>query len=171
MVRAELLKLTEMDAEAFKSLGRRDQLPFASEDGERLFRHNSYTPFEALLLLLCNDLVDKVGVDRSLAARLVEDLPLKLWSRWDDIVTAARRREDEAIESQIFCGALWLPQERRITFCGTLADLSKQPPFIRAVATNLSRSFARLRNRAAKVQVDIDEGFWLTNGEESVAGG
>lgn len=164
--RSNLLKLAAMNAEAFKSVSRRDQLPFASEDGEILYRRNDYTAFEALLLIVCNDLVDALRVDRSLAAKITGSLPTDLYRRWNEIIVASRSSGHGSNAAEpILCGAVWPVRGPMTTFCGTDADLSRQMPFIRAVVTDVSRCFALLRERADAEDVPIDRSFWLTTAE------
>ena len=80
LTRSQFLTLTGLDAEQFKSLYRRDQLPFlgmglpkpALED---LRHREAYTPIEAVMMVLADDLCVDGGLERSTAARIIGHWP------------------------------------------------------------------------------------------------
>ncbi len=75
LTRSQLLKLTGWDAERYKSLARRDLLPFANPDrdqeGAPSLNWRKFSPFEALLGIMSDFLSRNGGVPLDQAARIV----------------------------------------------------------------------------------------------------
>jgi hypothetical protein len=165
MRREELLKCARLDAERFKNLAKRDQLPF--QESDRQSYHINYSAFEALLLIIATDFAD-LPFDRKLSAEIVGSAAqILMQRRWDDLILALRDRSRPAI----LLGALWTARDKRRPFVGTLTEMAQQPEFILGVVANASSAISTLQDRALEEGVQIDPSFWMTRTEAAEAQG
>ncbi len=162
MQRADFLKIVSMELEIFKSADRRHQLPFVGEEEPWRYRRPSYTPFEALLLVLQNDFVDSLRMERGFMAELVGTLPNHLWPKLDNIRLSYRQRDEK---TEIICGFLWNAKGVRRGFCGTRDELANQPSYTRALTTSATYAFARLCSRAKQHGITLPDEFVMTQSE------
>ena len=152
MTRADFLKLVKMDAEALKSIARRSQLPFRSDDEGR--RLGEYTEMEAFLLILATDLAGDPGINRTTAANIVQSFAMSLYRWWPEIGATARALVGgRGADDEVLCGRMWLSGSGQpVPFCapasmlGTILEQHK--PVVRIVATSASRGMAVLMRRA-----------------------
>lgn len=171
--RADFLKLTGMDAEALKSRARRDQLPFADDGPRHPMRRRGYSPFEAFLTLLADDLAKEQHLAVRTACEIVNGAVPDLWRCWGRIGETSSAMAsgievppgDEILVGRVVRAGLLHPRP----VCGTMAEIAsaavEATAPVRIVLTNASRGALVLRRRAISEAVQLSDSFWLANPE------
>lgn len=173
--RSDFLKLTGMDAEALKSRTRRGQLPFA-DDARRHGQNRGWTPFEAFLTLLADELSGGQRVAIATACHIVNAAVPELWVNWGRIAdTSGRLFKKVAVPpaEEILVGRIRSAAPRQaFAVAGTMEEIAsaalRRGPPVALVLTNVTRAAVELRDRAALEEVPLQESFWL---QPDVGGG
>ena len=168
--RAELLKLTNMEADRYNSLVRRGLLPFA--DGDRDEPNNGawrrFTPMEAFMAILADELAKTATVDQSTAAKIVSCAATpEIWVHLNSI--NAPLFEETAQYPEIFLGATWIDVKSPIgdplyVKCGTLNEITLDFSKLRKtsiVMTNATRAAGLMKYRAAEFGIEIPHEYWM----------
>lgn len=128
--RAQYLHLSGTELQAYKSLRRRDQVPYfargvvpLSKVSEEEEAAKGYLPIEAVMLALSNDLCAFGGLDRSLSARIVQGYPNLL-------IPAIRRAE--AGEDVWFAHIVWREEKSQAEGLDT-CDVGTVPEILKFI--------------------------------------
>lgn len=162
--RIEFCTLTGLSAEGLKSRSRRGQLPFGIDGQES---HGRYSPFEALLTILSESLLESFAMAAIKAAEIVADLPPALWDRRQDLMHSADAlgRSEQPFDLQ--CGRLLMPggTQRPVPFCGDFHELLKgngeRPHAV--ILISGTRALRVLLNRAGRENIDVSQIFTGTS--------
>lgn len=166
--RSQLLKLVGWDTERYKSLARRDLLPFAAPDrdleGSRDGYWRKFTPFEALLAIMFEDLTRDGGLPLDRAARILGNSAQSIWAHWPVMIAG---------DPPLWLGYVWLGEirdEGGFHVIGTLAEIEDRlrhgrkteggrfGPYVdmsRIALVNASYAAMRLRERVALQGIEV----------------
>lgn len=162
--RDQFCALLDISNDDLKNYNRRSLLPFWGKDRRR----NEYSPFEAVLALMVDDLVD-AELDRASAARIVDRAAQRLMHAISAIDESAKALARGGRPDEIFAEVVWVPNKVngsiRVEFVGTLREISDElirwtetyrafP--VRGVLMNATRAFVELSDRASRAGIIID---------------
>ena len=171
--RTEYCRLVGLEVEQLNVLRRRDQLPAVPnlDLPEEVAHERGYSPGNALLLIVANELAERYEISRDSAARIAVH-GWQAFRRWDDIfVTSAQVAAGKEPIADILLGVVDWPGVARDKAgnrpaqkiaVGTLKEIAEQYPDARnIIAISLTRCAALLRQRAAKARINLgDFGRW-----------
>lgn len=149
--RKQYLEVTKLDRDGLTARKRRDQIPFPSEG------RNEYTPFDALTVLMVDHLAnpqDGLGMNISLATKIVRDCGRRILEALDDIVSGSLASS----KSPVYVGRI-KRQEANEAFCGTAEDLaaamSRGGRIIDIAILNASLEYGVLHGRCSRLGIDL----------------
>lgn len=162
--RSQFLDLAGMDLELFKTLARRDQLPFEARDESR--QRGNYTPMEAYMTRLAMKLVEDSHVARDFAAWVPRQAARKMWKEWSRIAAII----SDPKTPHMFCGAysgdFYVPGPYNAScFCvsweGLAAIRSKNRLIDGLVIVNASTVAFAVHGIAQEKGIDLGD-FWTS---------
>jgi hypothetical protein len=148
--------LAGMHIEAFKTLGRRRQLPTLPPSLPPFPRDRSrFTPLEMLSLAIYEAAANDWGVNRYQAATICTAGADLLLERWCDI-----RDSSEWLDRDILFGRVLTFGPRLAPACGTFYEIVRDfPKAISILLISATRVAITIQNRAADLKIDLTE-FW-----------
>lgn len=166
--RSEFLELVQINPERFQSLARRNLLPFAR--GERYQGSyptgswGKYSPMEAMMTIIAQDLVATARVSQGVAAQITHDSAMKIWSRWKELSKSVLNSDGSLLASGVFIGATWDAESpnKMETWCGTLPeviDYLEHAGEISFVLSNVTKAGRLLSRRASRTGISLGD-FW-----------
>jgi hypothetical protein len=159
--RDEFCKLLKLSSDDLKNRNRRGQLPFLDQHRPR----GEYSPYEALLVLLTEDLADSpIRSNLTAAANSVGFAAQYLVHKLDAVGETSLDLREGRDTNEIFVSIVWLPfgGADRECYIGTFREISDAilaagRPIIREVKLNASRAASQLRARASRANIDISD--------------
>jgi hypothetical protein len=168
LTREQLCLLAGMELEAFKTLRKLGRIPTMADDQKDA---RGYTPFEAFMLVISDDLANGLTVSRTVACEIAMGAYKEIAcndARWQEICdTSADLVSGVSPNAEILFGRIDPLGGKSKIVCGTLAEISAAHPSpVRTILTNVSRCAAVMRQRAARHKIDLvdpvheEKSFW-----------